>query len=386
MSKDLARPSAWHINSLDGLRGIAFLLVFLRHYTLTTHADSHLLGLAMFVGQGGWMGVDLFFTLSGFLITGILLDTRNAPGYLRNFYARRTLRIFPLYYGVFLLLFLLTPVLHLQWHLGHIAYLLYVGNIAYLMNGTLATVKPWISLLHFWSLALEEQFYLLWPWIVLFIARRRHLALACLGLSVSALVLRLSLLFIFPTDRACELSYALLPTHMDGLLYGALAALWVRARPLLSIQPLARRISLVAVGAMAIIFAVNGFDFHTISMDTVGYPVLAALFTSVLVQALNPGSWASRLGSLRPLRFFGKYSYGLYVYHILFLPGLAPCQHELQNWLHSVLWGGLLFDMLMLAGTTALAVLSYHVYEKRWLSLKRFFEYKEPSRKVSVAP
>ncbi|CAN5426650.1 hypothetical protein BH10ACI4_BH10ACI4_22060 [soil metagenome] len=91
------RVSSRHFTSLDGFRGIAFLMVFVRHYALSSHAHSRAMSLAGIVGQAGWMGVDLFFTLSGFLITGILLDTRDHPRYFRNFYARRALRIFPLY-------------------------------------------------------------------------------------------------------------------------------------------------------------------------------------------------------------------------------------------------------------------------------------------------
>ncbi len=131
--------------------------------------------------DGGWMGVDLFFVLSGFLITGILLDTRELPGYFKNFYVRRALRIFPLYYTMLAVLFLLTPWLHLQWHTGHIAYLFYAGNIAYNLNPDLAQVRPAVSFLHLWSLAVEEQFYLIWPLVVLMVSSRRRLAWICGG-------------------------------------------------------------------------------------------------------------------------------------------------------------------------------------------------------------
>ncbi len=337
---------------------------------------SHLAITAMAIGQGGWIGVDLFFTLSGFLITGILLDTRGHPGYFRNFFARRALRIFPLYYGVFLVLFLLTPVLHLRWRLGHLAYLLYAGNIAYCLDSTLANLRPPVLFLHLWSLAVEEQFYLIWPWVVLFVARRRNLARLCLGLSVSAFLLRSLVLGALPLGRAYEWCYAMLPTHMDGLLYGALAALWIRSRPLEAIHRSARRISLVAGAVMVLIYLLVGFDFYSRTMILVGFPALAILFASVLLQALVPGSWASRLGDLRVLRFFGKYSYGMYVFHILFAPGLSVYQKVLQRVLHSTLIGGLAYDVATLAGTCIVAVLSYQLYEKHWLRLKRRFEYR----------
>jgi peptidoglycan/LPS O-acetylase OafA/YrhL len=103
-----SRFSGQHIASLDGLRGLAFLMVFFRHYGMTSHATNIWLKSASLICFGGWMGVDLFFVLSGFLITGILLDTLELPTYFTNFYARRALRIFPLYYTVLAVLLVLT--------------------------------------------------------------------------------------------------------------------------------------------------------------------------------------------------------------------------------------------------------------------------------------
>src|ERR1700744_2918814 len=123
------RLSSHHIRSLDGLRGVAFLMVFFRHYGISSHQGSSWIKIVTSICSVGWVGVDLFFVLSGFLITGILLDTRGRPGYFANFYARRALRIFPLYYTVMGVLFVLTPWLHLEWHKGHLAYLFYAGNI-----------------------------------------------------------------------------------------------------------------------------------------------------------------------------------------------------------------------------------------------------------------
>src|ERR1700712_417529 len=167
---DGVRPSSRHITSLDGYRGIAFLLVFLRHYTLTRHSHSRILLGIMNVSAVGWAGVDLFFVLSGFLITGILLDTRTEQHYFRNFIVRRALRIFPLYYMVLFVMLALTPLLHLQWHRGHIAYFFYLGNVAGNINPNLQDVLPYFSLLPLWSLSLEEQFYLLWPLVIYFAA------------------------------------------------------------------------------------------------------------------------------------------------------------------------------------------------------------------------
>jgi peptidoglycan/LPS O-acetylase OafA/YrhL len=383
MTEQAKRPSARHISSLDGFRGIAFLLVFVRHYSLTSHMTSWVAKTAMNIGQGGWIGVDLFFALSGFLITGILLDTRSREGYFRFFFARRALRIFPLYYGVAVILLLLTPVLHLHWQRGQLAYLFYCGNIAAGLNSSLTIVRPAVSLLHLWSLAVEEQFYLLWPFVIFLIPRLRHLAYTCAALSVVALLLRLVLLTKLTATSGEEWSYNLLFTHMDGLLLGSLGAIWVRARPLDSIVPVVRKISVVSFLALIVVFYFSGSDFHALPLTILGYPLLAAMFTSLLLQALERGSLAARLGNLRILRFFGKYSYGLYVYHYLLSPLTAGTQSWFQVKLHSRLLGGLTYVCVVFLATTVVAMLSFQLYEKQWLKLKRFAQY-GPIRQISV--
>ena len=161
--------------ALDGLRAIAFLMVFSNHY--------------LFI-PWGWAGVDLFFVLSGFLITGILFDSRNDPHRIRNFYVRRTLRIFPLYYGVMLLLI---PFAYRGLSWSWLVWPAYLGNYARVIGPytsrsplqRLADFQPGLQVTihgiyrqilflgHFWSLCVEEQFYLVWPWIVFWIRDRR---------------------------------------------------------------------------------------------------------------------------------------------------------------------------------------------------------------------
>jgi peptidoglycan/LPS O-acetylase OafA/YrhL len=378
------RISSRHITGLDGLRGIAFLMVFFRHYAITAHAKQTWVMVATYICGGGWMGVDLFFVLSGFLITGILLDTKEQPRYFTNFYARRALRIFPLYYTMLAVLLLLTPWLHLQWHLGHLAYLFYAGNIAYNLNSDLATVRPAVSFLHLWSLAVEEQFYLIWPLVVLLVASRRRLAWVCGGLSVVGLMLRVGLVLWLPHDAAYEWSYGQLPTHMDGLLYGALAAIWVRAQPVDVALRGARKILPWAFAVMVVVIGLNGPDFHSTAMILIGFPALAATFACVVLFALKQGSVVNRIGNVRSLRFVGRYSYGMYVYHILFWPGLAWMQHWLQLRLHSVALGGVCFTLLMLGGTMVMAVASYELYEKQWLRLKSRFSYDDAAKRLAV--
>ena len=379
-----ARFSSRHIASLDGLRGLAFLMIFFRHYGITSHQKQLWVKIAAYLCYGGWMGVDLFFVLSGFLITGILLDTRESPRYFTNFYARRVLRIFPLYYTALAVLFVLTPWLHLQWHGGHFAYLFYAGNLAYNLNPSLAEVKPAVSFLHLWSLAVEEQFYLIWPLVVMMVSSRRRLAWICGGLSLAGLALRVCLLLWLPRGDAYEWCYAELPTHMDGLLYGALAAISIRELSLQGALQWAHKILPYALCAMGLVIAFGGVDFHSISMTVIGFPVLAAIFACLVLLSLRSGSLVNRFGNVPALRFIGRYSYGMYVYHILFWPGLSWILPWQQVRLHSVVLGGLGFMLLLLAGTMGVSVASYELYEKQWLRLKKRFAYEESERKIAV--
>jgi peptidoglycan/LPS O-acetylase OafA/YrhL len=178
-----------HVPALDGLRAIAVLMVLLCHFQLAT---PHWIWRVLH--QGGF-GVYLFFVLSGFLITRILLSEKNKPAYFRNFYARRTLRIFPLYYGVLALQFwVLLPIFptpriladaHYQGWLWAYGY-----NILTAVKGHFVFSSDWMWLGHFWSLAVEEQFYVVWPFIVLALGRETLLKL-CIGIVALTPILRL---------------------------------------------------------------------------------------------------------------------------------------------------------------------------------------------------
>jgi peptidoglycan/LPS O-acetylase OafA/YrhL len=216
------------------------------------------------------------------------------------------------------------------------------------------------------------------------VSNRRRLAWICGGLSLGALVLRVCLLLWLPRGEAYEWCYTQLPTHMDGLLYGAVAAIWIRTMPWDLALRRAHAILPWALGLMVLVIAAGGVDFHAIAMTVIGFPALAATFACLVLLALQPGSAVNRFGNVRALRFVGRYSYGMYVYHILFWPGLSWIQPWLQVRLHSVVLGGLGFMLLMLGGTMALSVASYEVYEKQWLRLKKRFSYEKPQTEFAV--
>jgi peptidoglycan/LPS O-acetylase OafA/YrhL len=254
VTQDIDLPKLWikpYYASFDGLRAVAVSLVFLCHYASFYRRDRLLFGL------WGWVGVDLFFVLSGFLITGILYDSLHRPNYFRNFYVRRALRIFPIFYGFFLLLFLLTPALHLKWQWSVLSYFFYVGNLIVPFcdlrtnNPTLImqampdhTLRYFCNIGYLWSLCVEEQFYLVWPAVIYFVRDRKTLLKICVGLIATTVIVRSA--FRIHLDATINqhwlLFYWSTYFHSDGLLIGAFLALWLRTQKL-SLRVL-RRLSL----------------------------------------------------------------------------------------------------------------------------------------------
>ena len=390
MSASIARlppepgPYARHLPALDGVRGLAILLVMASHLFPGNTANGGCLlrwtGIAL---THGGIGVDLFFVLSGFLITGILYDSVQERHFFRTFYARRILRIFPLYYAVLILLFLLTGPLHIHWQGMEWPLLLYLQNTSWVMPLYRFHPATTISLDHFWSLAVEEQFYLVWPFLVYLFARRRSIVVVCLTLSFVSLCLRLVLALratdfnIINRDTICR---------ADALLLGAMLAVLLRA-PLWHdrILRLAPQVAVAAflllasgVGLQAVLPRLIpawriGLEACTLSLR---YSVLAIFFTAFLALCLRHGSIYERVFSWPGLRFFGRYSYGLYVLHLVPLPFLLGYFRELIAQVTpskgiSVVGAGLLsFGVAVLA-----AVFSYHFFERPFLRLKRYFEY-----------
>jgi peptidoglycan/LPS O-acetylase OafA/YrhL len=352
--------------------------VFFFHYGMSAHTNTLPVQLLTHVTSAGWVGVDMFFVLSGFLITGILLDTREQPHYFRNFYVRRALRIFPLFYGVFLLLAALTPLLHLQWRPGHILQLFYLGNFAGHYDPSLNDLLPAVLLVHLWSLAVEEQFYMVWPFVVLWAPNRKTLLRICCAAPVLAFLLRCLLLWKFP-ERAQEWSYGELPTHIDGLVCGAIAAILTRSFDLTLLVRKSRMPFAFSGIALTMLAIYNhGIVYHNTAMTLLGYPLLGIFFTCALLRTIQPRSLLSRLGQTRFLRFFGKYSYGMYIFHNLFNPLVSKLLRPLQSLTHSQSIGGVLFVLVVLALTCIVSVLSFELYEKQWLKLKSRFSYREP--------
>lgn len=395
-----------HVPALDGLRGLAILVTFPLHFMLAVAPQSAAADPAAYainyVREAGWIGVDLFFVLSGFLITGILYDAkpgeprgaRGAKHYFAAFYMRRALRIFPLYYLFLIAVFVVLPALGRPHYVEnlHVPPRDQLWAWLYLVNAQIVAWYPrgvaW-STGTFWSLAVEEQFYLLWPSVVLLCASRFGLVRICAAMILGAIAFRTGDALFWTHGLA---AYHLPFGRMDAFAVGALAALAVRAPggPA-RVGRLAGRALAAAAVAFAVLYATtDGLQRRYVGLQMVGYTVVAVFFGALLCYVVSRGE--SRLAGLfrhPALRFFGRYSYAMYLVHLplaqmiavllfnrygpagnLFAPG-AP---------RGMLFGShapmiVLYMLVSTAATAAVALLSWHLVEKRVLALKDRFPY-----------
>ena len=326
----------------------------------------------------GYFGVDLFFVLSGFLITGILFDSLQDKGYFRKFYARRALRIFPLYYGVLVVCLLLTHPLHLHW--GDMGWLLmfYLQNLhpMKIMN---FSPGAGIGLYHFWSLAVEEQFYLVWPAAVFLIRDKRKLLITMLVASGAALLLRLGLLEYGASPFAMHVTTV---CRADSLLLGGALAMLYRSRQWARVQRVAPwGFVCAATIIVASIFMLQPLMarwsiYPALWSSGVEYTVLALGFGCLIAWSLRPGSICQWIFQMGWMRFLGKYSYGLYVLHVLVLSAMnLPLRAALLGATHNKMVAVVGAGMTSLAVSIVAAYASYHLYEKPFLNLKHRFDY-----------
>lgn len=372
----VTHPERRHNHALDGVRGLAILIVLIHHGLLPVPANGRLSHvLAPFI-HSCWIGVDLFFALSGFLITGILVDTLGSREYLRNFYVRRFLRIFPLYYAVLLLAGLTSLLLYGNSGLWRMMLPLAV----YLQNTGLWTPLdhyniPPFTLNHFWSLAVEEQFYTVWPLLVFWIRDRSKLLRLALALSVCALLLRV---YLSARGVSPWFLYSFTACRADALLLGGALALLFRSEKapvVAAVRHYAPWCGLLAFAAVVIVsFRVDGLDWYgDARLHTYGFTLLAIAACGLL--ATTQGD-APRVLSQPWLRFLGKYSYGLYVLHRLFTASLI---HALHHWLLPVLRSDNVSSIaawtLAWAFTLGLTMASFRWFESPFLRLKHRFEY-----------
>jgi peptidoglycan/LPS O-acetylase OafA/YrhL len=346
-----------YIPELQGLRGLAVLAVVIYH--CHTRLEGTWISYA---SLWGWAGVNLFFVLSGFLITSILIEARDKPHYFRNFYARRALRIWPVY-------FLLLAVCYAvpEWFLGDtlahqthwktlVAYALFVQNLRHTaLPGTLGPT---------WSLAIEEQYYFVWAPIVRF-GRGRFLQWLPPGVLLAMLVVSPLVRFLHP--HWLNGTHTLI--HLDGIALGSLLALG-----LYRLQ-ISRRIWLwVGLGAtVAGFWATATIAGGTSFLDS----ALALGFAGVVLAAIagtgarNPFAMILRRG---PLPFYGMISYGMYMTHILVFVYFGNFDARLDDKYHIGIAGNLAIVVLRLVASTAVATALWYGFESQILKLRRYFK------------
>jgi peptidoglycan/LPS O-acetylase OafA/YrhL len=376
--------SGKRLSSLDGLRGIAVLSVIAFHTLRVTGQEGFLGRVLNRVQESAWAGVDLFFVLSGFLITGILLDTRSSRNYFKTFFARRTLRIFPLYYAVLAVAIVGVPAILGRSHLPDL-YPRLLANQAWLwtytanyLQATGAHTLPGFG--HFWSLAIEEQFYWFWPAIVYFLSRRKLFNL-CLAVCFFSPLLRLALIEFGGVREWAIRQYTF--TRADALLAGALAALLIREPELLARF---RRWFVGAIGFSSVALVAIAYRNHYVPYEAtetvvLGYGCLGVLFAWLVYHLATVEGRIARLLSSSVLRWFGRYSYGIYIFH---WPIAQAYRAALEPKLERI-FGGHFYPaefayFTVTCISAAVAFLSWHVFELRFIQLKEYFTYSKPER------
>jgi len=378
------------IPGLDGLRAIAFILVFGIH--------TEYLGF-------GWTGVQLFFVLSGFLITGILLDMKaglRSKDYFVKFYGRRFLRIFPLYYFYLFLMWGVTSWLYtLSYRRNYMKLfqmqipfaLAYIYNFFY--GSSLFEHQKFVE--HFWSLSVEEQFYIFWP-MLLFLVPEKYLKKLFLSIIVLGPVFRLALFFAYRVhlvwwfrDEAVWGLYAFPISHIDAFAFGAYISRY--SIPKAKQQFFALLIAVPLLGFLAQYAATGSFgmwqDFgYPFSMSKAyqfiwGYSVLNYWFAVTIYAVAREGLF-NRILETGVLRYLGKISYGLYVYHLAVIWFVG----RIRDWwsLPGEPVAKFYTAILAFPLTVLIASLSYFLLEKPLLNLKeRFFSLKASKEEGTVS-
>ncbi len=374
---------------LDGIRGIAILLVLSMHFgfypSFYTSAPSAITGWMSRIFVGGWSGVDLFFVLSGFLITSILLASKLEPRYFQKFYGRRAVRIFPLYYTALAVGLFVAPALFGErWarFMGDTwsrqAWLwTYMLNIGF----TFGAVRDAGMFGPLWSLAVEEQYYLFWPWIVKYTSRAA-LGGICGTFIVGSLAFRLAWLAAgFGWTGAYYFTFA----RLDALAVGAGIALLMHdeswRRRLEGWAPLGLTLGVAAFAVMFVRYP--GFSPTEWFVVTFGHSILALTFGCLVVIALRDP--APQWMCAPWLRLLGKYSYGIYVWHwfVRQIMGVVYAKYPASSPAGGAV-AAVAFLVVGLLISTACGWVSYVVLEAPFLKLKRLFRY-ERSAGVPIA-
>ena len=347
-----------YLKELDGVRAIAALMVMVFHFFQPIETSNKILLLLKKVSILGQTGVSLFFVLSGFLITRILLSTKDNKNYFYNFYIKRSLRIFPLYYAFLIIYYYIFPIIAKSNFIDfnqQIYYWVYLQDFA-------QTFK-WKNLFgpgHFWSLAVEEHFYLFWPLLIYFFNKKK------IFISIIVLIVVSILVRIVLTYNGYEVFYFTF-SRMDELAVGALLAILELNKRLINKNSYKFIILLFIVLLPTLaIFILNNASGNS-SLQIIKFILLSFAYFSLIgfVITSNDNNIIKRILKLKAFSYTGKISYGLYVYHPIcfwMFNHFFSTNHFLINLLGSFIL------------TFIIASTSYYFFESYFLKLKHYFE------------
>lgn len=354
-----------HYKNLDGVRGVAAMMIIVFHFFALTDYNSNTYHLMEKITPFGKSGVTLFFVLSGFLISRILFNTKTDNNYFSNFYLRRSLRIFPLYYFSLILYYIFYPIIFNN----PVASLKDIVVFAtYFQTFPITFNWPIEGPGHFWSLSVEEHFYLIWPVLIYFL-REKSIKTSIFILLIGSFIFRIIL-----SNQGYD-PYYFSFTNFDSLSLGALTALLERNKKFTSstfLKPISYFL-LTTIGITAMVYIIfNGKEIHMItSLKLTLISVIYFLGISLLI-LLKPQNLINKVLEAKPLTFFGKISYGTYVYHIFII-------QIVRDMIPTSIWFLDLIIVILLS--TLMAFLSYNLFEIRFLKLKNNFTYSESSLK-----
>jgi len=366
------KVSSRYIKPIDGLRALSIILVIFFHSNLFVgYWDNH--SVAFNVLNSFDAGVSFFFLISGFLITGILVDTKQVDGFFKKFYARRFLRIFPLYYLILIFAFLVVPQFEHprleKWsNVESSWYWLFLSNYYIALKGQFQHGLVDLS----WSLSIEEQFYMLWPLVVFYLKPRN-----IFRVSIFCILFSLSLRVLLKVNGVGDLAIHVFTfTRLDGLCLGAILALGYRK--MVKLPDLSKVPYLIGVIPLIIhyILILRTDSFSLFLRGTLSYTLVAFFFAFIFMKVISS---EKTIFNNPLLIMIGKYSYGIYLTHYPIASFLKPVVSSILESNYSTL--GVIY-LLQLAYSSAVLVISlavsfciFHAYEKHFLKLKKYFAY-----------
>ena len=342
--------SKLYFPALDGIRLFAIGAVVVHHAVYDR--NSSMLLRVLGIQEGNGIGVPLFLILSGFLLTGILLNTSSVGNRYRNFLIRRCVRVFPLYYAYLVASLLVTwntsgKAVHHMW-----IFAFFLQSNLFLASGGTDSRLP---LFHLWTLAVQEQFYLLWPLLVWHCSTLRQVRVLCWAGVLGSLVARVALAHWWGSGQQL---YMLLPSRAGELCFGGLLAVEVQDPTVFT--PMLRLCAL-PLGVIYFTWAWRGLNFGSPKGGTFGLLLVTAFCGAIVSLGLDQGTWVYRLLSLERIASLGKkYSYGIFILHPALLMVCFAATRRGQ-------WMRMLFEIL---GTAVAICASYHFYELPFLQSK----------------